>query len=138
MGFELKRKIYRLDFAGTGLDGLEIDMYGMSTKELMDLEELQEEGERSPEAGRKAMDFFTSKIKNWNRTEDDLPVPVTTDRLLELEPGDLMLAMEKYKEKISGVPGPLDSGSTSGSRWEGEPIPMAVPSIPLPNLSTPG
>jgi hypothetical protein len=137
MGFQLKRKTYLLDFKGTDLAGLEIRMQGMTTAEFIHLEELQEEGAKDSAKGLLLFQFLATKIVNWNlEDEDGEPIPVSGEALLQLEPGDIFMAMERYKEAVSGVPDPLEQTSPAGMRWEGEPIPMVAPSIPQPNLST--
>lgn len=141
MGFEKKHRIYDLDFTGTGLEGLTLKARGMTMREALDVgatfDVLNEIKEKVTEEQKvrihEALDFFASRIVEWDLEEDGVPVPVSGGALLDLDLTDTMLALAAWQDAVTDVPAPLEQRSNAGSKWEGEPIPMVIPSPSLPS-----
>lgn len=76
-GFKRKRKTYKLDFAGTEYDGLEVRVTGLTTGEYLELVSLSgptEEGDREIEG---MIRMFQKHLISWN-LEDDKGKPLDT------------------------------------------------------------
>jgi len=126
MGFEKKKRIYRLIFVGTDLEGLEIRIHGLTVGEVTEMEAM----ENNEEAGRRAMALFASKIVEWNLTDDGVPVPPSLEAVMGLEPRDVAAAMEQWKEQTTGVSGPLGQRSSDGPP-SAEALTLTAMSSPL-------
>jgi hypothetical protein len=141
MGFQKKHKIYDLDFTGTALEGLTLKARGMTMREALEVGGTfdvlnQIKDVVTPEQMAKiqdALDFFASRIVEWDLEEDGVPVPISGAALMELDITDTMLALAAWQDAVTDVPAPLEQRSSAGSKWEGEPIPMVIPSPSLPN-----
>lgn len=83
MGFQRKRKVYKLDFSGTEYDGLEVKVGGLTTGEYLELVGLSAPGNDDDETGRETermLRFFAAHLKSWNlEDEDGKPVPTSFD-----------------------------------------------------------
>lgn len=142
MGFERRRKTFRLDFTGTDLEGLEMDMLGMTISEMLEMDNLQATAAAGTPAEQKQkaielLEFISSKVVSWNLTENGEPVPVSKEALMELDSADFWLAAARWREAAEGVPAPLEQRSNGGKRWEGAPIPMDMSSVNPPPFSMP-
>lgn len=83
-GFKRKRKTYKLDFAGTEYDGLEVRVSGLTTGEYLELVSLSgptEEGDREVEG---MIRMFQRHLISWNlEDEDGTPVPTTYEAVAD-------------------------------------------------------
>lgn len=130
MGFKAKKKLYQLRFAdGHDLEGLEVTMSSVSMGTLL---KLQEVGDRADEVAKDMSQFrgiveiFAKAMIGWNLEDDfDRPIPVTVDAILDQDPDFIMAIILEWTKAISGVPDPLDAGSTSGERSLEAQLPMA-------------
>lgn len=83
MGFQRKRKVYKLDFAGTEYDGLEVKVGGLTTGEWLELVGLS--GSDEDDGGKETermLRFFADHLKSWNLEEDGEPVPTTFEGIV--------------------------------------------------------
>ncbi len=72
MGFKAPKKVYKLDFTGVeDLDGLLVEVGGLSTGRLMEMMKLIGIADKSPEAAGKLIDWFTEALVSWNLEDDD-------------------------------------------------------------------
>jgi len=141
MGFVRKRKLYQLDFTGTGLEGLTVNIRGMSVEEALQLSGLERlsrsEGgptEEDEAEIRRVFDFVASKIESWDLvTEEGEPVPVSGAEMMSWDAGDAFAAISAWQSAVMEPPAPLERRSSGGSTWQGPPIPMDVPSPNLPS-----
>lgn len=126
MGYRPPRKIYKLDFAGTEYEGLEVSMRGVTVGE-----ELEQESRRgTPGFGRYIFDLMASLLVEWNVEDDNgEPVPATRDGVLTQDSTMVQSILEALQAAVSGVPDPLPQSLPSG-----EPSP-AVSEIPMEALS---
>lgn len=136
MSFVRKRKIYDLDLTGTDLEGLTLQMYGMTIEESMTLSALREV-ENLPTDQQIAklpelFQFVAGKIHMWDlETADGTPVKPSAEELMSWDVSDAYAVIGRWQEKVESVPAPLERRSSGGTRLEVPPIPQ---DIPLPNL----
>lgn len=136
MGFKAKKKLYLLKFAdGHDLEGLEVTMSSVSMGTLL---KLQQMGDRADEVAKDMAQFhelvevFAGAMIGWNLEDDfDQPVPITVDGILGQDVDFIMAIILEWTKAISGVPDPLDAGSTSGPGSLEASLPMA-PLSPSP------
>ena len=111
-GFEPPGTGQRLDFSETAYAGLEVTMDAISLGDLLDIQELSEEGTGA--AAREMIARFARHLESWNVTRRGEPVPATLEGALSL---DAVFAAEIVHAWTSGVavaPPPLPGGSPSG------------------------
>jgi hypothetical protein len=147
-GFKPKRTLYRLDFTGTDLEGLEVTARGSSMAELLEvlegadgIESLKELDEKQ-DAGKVAAAMremvapFARKLHGWNLLDDDdQPVPASLDGLLTQELDFVVAVITAYGQAMTAAPPPLPASSASGgiSAEAGIPEAMAELSQSLPS-----
>ncbi len=142
MGFVRKRKLYAIDLTGTSLEGLDLVMCGLTVRESLTLSGLQDMAEapagEQAEKLRELFEFVAGKIARWNLEAENPdgtrePVAPSADELMSWDTGEAFAIIAAWQKAVEGVSDPLERRSSAGSRWEGEPIPMAIPSPSLPN-----
>jgi hypothetical protein len=135
-GFEAPRTIYKLDFEGTDLEGLEVRMRAGRLGDMLDPSNADIGLDIDPDnpsaedikAVRAKFEMIAEYLASWNLTEDGVPVPATIEGLMDQEPafvGRIFAAWQKAQVDVSG---PLPSSSTSTS-------PPDLSSIPTESLS---
>ena len=145
-GFKPSRTLYRLDFAGTDLDGLEITARGSSMAELLaimegadqaaELQELDGAKDAAVIAGRlrEMVAPFARKLHAWNLLDDDdEPVPASLDGLLSQELEFVVSVITAYSTSMTQAPPPLRAGSASGGISPEEQTTLAGLSSSLPS-----
>lgn len=145
-GYKPKRTIYKLDFSGTELEGLEVGARGSSMGEVLeilegadsisDLQELDEQADaaRIAEQLRAQIAPFARKLVSWNLLDDaDEPVPASLDGLLTQELGFIVTLITAYGKAMTQAPPPLPATSPSGSPSQEELATMASLSSSLPS-----
>lgn len=143
-GFKPRRTIYKLDFKGTDLDGLEVGARGASMGELLEilegadsigaLAELDEEADAGEIAAqlRETIAPFARKLVTWNLIDDDdEPVPASLDGLLTQELDFIVGLITAYGAAMTKAPPPLPATSPSGSPSPEELAQMAALSSSL-------
>jgi hypothetical protein len=118
-GFRLEPKQYNLDFEDPKLDGLQVQLTGMSMQEALDLDLLRfapwKGVEDNAERQRAIAETIVAHLAGWNLTEKDrTPTPPTADGLLSHDQEIQTAIVGAYGRAIRGVPAPLGSGSTNG------------------------
>ncbi len=119
MGFTPPRTVYRLDFEGTDLDGLEVRMYGGNLGQAFDFAGLVGVTERTATAEdvRLLLQQYAEiagHLKSWN-IDDARGEPVPADlegKTLELK--HVQAIAEAWQRAQVDVPGPLPSNSPDG------------------------
>ena len=130
-GFKPKRTLYRLDFDGTDLEGLEVTARGSSMGELLEvldgadgiegLKELDEKRDKAKiaDAMRQMVTPFARKLHSWNLLgDDDEPMPASVDGLLAQELDFVVSLISAYAKAMTQA-GPAlgkDSGSGGSSQ----------------------
>jgi hypothetical protein len=132
-GFRLEPKQYNLVFEDPALDGLQVQLTGMSLGQALEFDTLR----LAPWAGvednakraRATAETIAAHLVGWNLVEQDgSPTPLTADGLLSHD-GDVQRAIvTAYVQAVRGVPAPLDSESTPGEGVESLPTETLSPS----------
>lgn len=149
-GFKPKRTLYKLDFTGTDLEGLEITARRTSVDGLLELagiservDELKQLDENADvaEAVEKARQLFAPLAKvivSWNVVDDDdEPVPANLDGLLSQETDFISSLLDAYVTSMASAPPPLPAGSPSGTTSPEALTAAASLSSALPSSSPP-
>lgn len=147
-GFKPKRTLYKLDFSGTDLDGLEVTARGTSVGGLLELadvgsrlEELKglderAEGAQVREALRELFAPFAKVVVAWNVVDDDdEPVPASVDGFMSQEFDFITSIITSYVQAMTQAPPPLPGNSGSGTTSGEERAAMAALSSALPSSS---
>lgn len=132
MGFKAPRKVFRLTFADSEYEGLEVIARGASVGGMLDVQGLAADAVegRASGAGAGMIALFTESLVSWNLTDDDdQPIPATADGIRGLDIDFVMLLIRAWASHQTEVPDPLAEGSTSGEI-------SLVQSIPTETLST--
>lgn len=135
MAFQRKRKVYELDFTGTGLEGLTMKMRGMVMAEAFQLSSLRDMAEikdldQQMSAIRTLFEFVAERIISWDMIDENgESIEPTADALMSLDTADAFATLDAWQKAVEGVSAPLDNrssgGGTSGtSETDLPPLPM--------------
>lgn len=115
MGFQRKKKIYRLDFEGTEYDGLEVKVGGLTTGEFLELISLSAPGtEEGSNETEKMLRFFSSHLVGWNLEDEGVPVPATFDGVKTNELAMNQFIISAWTDALASVPEKLEKKSPGG------------------------
>lgn len=128
MGFQRKRRVYRLDFSETEYEGLEVRIQGLTTGEYLDLVTLSGSQDESNNETEKLLRMLSSHLISWNLQEDEEPVPTTFDGV---KANDLSMNMFIVDAWTNAMVKP--TASTEKKSLAGDP--SLVASIPTESLS---
>lgn len=133
-------RIYRLVFPDTDpvLPEVVIRLKSLSIAQFLNVQQLATAADRRgrEDAGPEQLknvtaavealaDILTERIVDWNLEEDDdTPVPVTRDEVLDFDPEAFMRVVEEWLDAVAGVSDPLPSTSSDGPPLEELSIPM--------------
>lgn len=119
MGFKAPRTIYRLDFEGTDLEGLDMRMRGGKLGDAFDVVQLVgvTEGTATAADVKLALSQYedlADHIIEWNLTDDaDQPIAPDLDGLKTLETRHVNMIAAAWQRAQVDVPAPLERGSKS-------------------------
>lgn len=139
-GYKNARKTYRLSFEDEDMDGLVIRARSLPMRKFLDMATfdkslLQDGAELSREDVKVLTDLFddfASVIIEWNLIDDDdQPIPVSCDSLLDQDPGWVLRVFMAWMQAIASVPTPLVQRSSVGTPFPEDSIPMAPQSTSL-------
>lgn len=120
MGFKAPRSIYRLDFEGTELAGLEIRMRGGKlgdTLAVAGLVGVTEENATAEDVKLALSQYqdLADHIVSWNlEDDDDQPIAPDLDGLATLETRHVNMIASAWQKAQVDIPAPLGRGSASG------------------------
>ncbi len=128
MGFQRKRKIYKLDFSETEYEGLEVEVSGLTTGEYLDFLVLSSGAEGTGNNSSETQEMLTmlaNHIVSWNlEDENGNAVPISFEGLKTNELSLNMLMVDSWVQAISGVSNDTGKESLPGSNPLVESIPM--------------
>jgi hypothetical protein len=125
MGYKRKRKIYRLDFAGTEYEGLEVRVRGLTTGEFLELVMLGAIDKESFKETEAMLKMLASHLVSWNLEDDDGElVPATYEGVKSNDLALNLLIVSAWTDAIGDVPAPLPNSSPSGEQFPVVSIPM--------------
>jgi hypothetical protein len=136
MGFEAPQKAYRLNFAETGLAGLEVTAGSLPLGEFLKVSELaaaKDDPQGAANSAKQLFETFAGSLLSWNLTRDGEPVPATYDGILGQDLDFMMKIVLAWVSAMADVDTPLPNGSSGGAASALEhSIPMApLSSSPL-------
>ena len=127
MGFQNKRKIFKLTFSDPESEGLEVRAKSPTMDDYLTLQ-----GMAGVEVGMQKFSeligLFAKSLLSWNVEDDGVPIPATLEGAKTLEPDFLLEIMDAWMDAVNGVDAPLGKPSEDGD-------PSLVASIPMEPLS---
>lgn len=114
MGFQRKRKVYKLDFAGTEYDGLEVRIRGLTTGEYLELVTLTGSTSEGSGETEKLLKLMSTHLDTWNLQEDDEPVPATFEGIRANDLAMNMRIIDAWTDAMVSVPASTEKKSQSG------------------------
>jgi hypothetical protein len=137
MGFRPDPTTYKLNFAGTDLDGLEVIMRSVSVKEFNEMLRLGVAGadtEKVVKANERVIEMFTRALVEWNlETQAGDAVPATKDGVLAQESRLVTRMIGAWQMALVTVPDPLPAASGSGATTPEASLDLASASRSLSN-----
>lgn len=140
MGYKAQRQVYKLVFDDEDMAGFVVRAFGMKFGEALDLGELAElDGKKvftaeDMERVRPVFDMFIRHVIEWNlEDDDDQPVPVTVDALLDNDMAWVMKVVDAWMRVATAVPAPLAKPSSDG---EPSPVPPLMMEALSPSLAS--
>jgi hypothetical protein len=150
--FVVKRKVFRITFEGTDLDGLVIRARSLPVGRLLELITMSgkvEQGATELDGDQLGavtglFDGFAEALVSWNleepvyddqgeETGESVQVPTTTAGMLSQDLDVVMRIVMSWLEAASGAAAPLGAGSNGGGTSPAPSIPMASPSPSPPS-----
>ncbi len=81
MGFQRKRKMYKLDFEGTEWDGLVVKLGGLTTGEYLDFVSVAGPTDDGDNQTAQMIQMLADHLMSWNLEDDGEPIPTTLEGL---------------------------------------------------------
>jgi len=125
VGFQSKKKAFRLKFADPEMAGLEVTARSLTTGQFLDLQASM--ADKADEGSvRRMIELLASRLESWNLEDEEtgMPVPATLDGILAQELDFTMAIINAWSEAVAGVSAPLAGGSNSGGTSPELSIPM--------------
>jgi hypothetical protein len=122
VGFQRKRKVYKLDFTGTEYEGLEVRVSGLTTGEYLDFlgGNVDEEDGASTDA---MLQMFARHLVSWNLEDEGVPVPATFEGLKTNDMPMNMLMIDAWTSALANVPESTAKKLNTGS----DPLVASIP-----------
>lgn len=124
MGFQRKRKVYKLDFEGTEWDGLVVKVTGLTTGEYLDFVSLTAAVDEDDNQTGDLVTMLAEHMVSWNLEEDNEPVPCTLEGLKANDVGMTMAIVRAWTSALSGVPEETEKKSPAGDSSLLDSIPV--------------
>lgn len=138
MGFKVPKRTIPLNFKGTELEGLEVNIKPLPLGEYLEfqkgfrrlVESSNEVTEEDEQFFIDTINCFAQVIDSWDlEDENGTPVPATRDGIMSLDSVFVIALLDAFMAAIEGVDEDLGKDSTSGPNLEG------LDSIPMEPLS---
>lgn len=143
MGFERKRKIFKLVFTGDeDLEGLEVYTRSLSVGQMLQLVKLADKAgmvdgdpetvdtdKLSPEnvaAVEAMLGYFAKALKSWNLEDNGKPVPATLKGVQDQDLDFILRLIGEWMSAIGGVSPSLGKASSSGPLFPAVSIPQVT------------
>jgi hypothetical protein len=133
MGYNPKRKIYKLVFEDEEMAGLEVRVRSFSIGTMLEVGELSDLMGRkiTPEDMPRVQKLFSvlaQALVSWNVEDDDgAPVPATLEGLTAQEDTFVFAVLSAWIDAVSGVSAPLPQTSSDGQ----SSLEASIPMVPL-------
>lgn len=121
MGFEAKKKRYKLTFEDEEMEGLEVTIKSTSMGNILRMAELDEMNPTKLTKEdivklREIFEIVSHAMVSWNLEEDGVPVPTTVESLLDQEPEFVITVIKAWTRAMTVVEAPLAQPSQDGSQ----------------------
>lgn len=126
MGFQRKRKVYKLDFDGTEYDGLEVKVSGLTTGEYLDIIGLAATGTEGSGETDAMLKMFARHLISWNLEDDNIPVPSTYDGIKSNDLTMNLFIINAWTDAIGNVPKDTGKELPDGESSLVASIPMEI------------
>ena len=133
MGFQRKRKVYKLDFSDTEYDGLEVKVSGLTTGEYLDIIALTASKDESSTETDAMLQMFARHLIFWNLEDDGEPVPSTYEGIKTNDLAMNLFIVNAWTDAIASVPKATGKESLSGDSSLVASIPTETLSVSLPS-----
>jgi hypothetical protein len=127
MGFQSKRKTFKLIFSDPESEGLEVKAKSPTMDDFLTLQGMAGVEVSMPKFAE-LIEIFGKSLTGWNVEDEGVPVPATVEGARTLEPEFLLEIMDAWMDAVNGVDVPLEQPSEDGG-------PSLVASIPMEALS---
>lgn len=133
MGFQRKRKIYKLDFAETEYEGLVVQVSGLTTGEYLDFLVLSSatptaDANASGNETHTMLEMLARHLVSWNLLdEDEAPVAANFDGVKANDLAMNLRIIDAWIGAISGVPEATEKKSLPGD----SPLMVSIPAETL-------
>lgn len=119
MGFRIKRKVFRLHFKDSDLEGLEVLARSLNTGQFLEMEQAKAEraegGKRGKGGTERMLELFAEQLVSWNaEDEDGVPVPATMEGIRSQDLDLSLKIIDAWTDAIAGVGAPLPETSSAG------------------------
>lgn len=128
MAFQRKRKVYRLDFAGTEYEGLVVRVHGLTTGEYLELVTLTGSTGESNGETEQLLKLFSTHLIAWNLEEDGVPVGTNFEGVASNDLAMNLFIIGAWTDAMVSVSSDTEKKSLAGD-------PSLVASIPTETLS---
>lgn len=127
MGFQRRRKVYKLDFSGTEYEGFEVRVSGLTTGEYLDIVGAAATDQNSKET-QTMLRLFAKHIVSWNlEDEDGDSVPPSYEGVKSMEFTMVMFVINAWTDALVTVPDGVGKESKNGA----SPLVASIPTESL-------
>jgi len=137
MGFQRKKKKYKLRFEDPELEGFEVVMGSLSIGEFTELTDAftaAQAGQGAAEGVTGLLEKFAASIDSWNlEDEKGEPVPTTFDGVKTQDMDFIMQVVVAWMDAIAGVDPTSRASANGGGILPEVSLPMEKLSVSLPN-----
>jgi hypothetical protein len=131
MGYQRKRKLFKLTFEDPEMAGLEVYAHSTSLENILGLIDLAKVGDKFDVKDLSKLDelfeVFIGALKEWNlEDEEGVPVPPTLAGLKGQDMDFILEMVMAWMEAVVSVSRPLKRKSSSGDQSPEASIPMDV------------
>lgn len=121
-GYRVESPTYNLKFEG--LEGLEVNIKGLNTGQMMELWEDKSDSSTS-ESSKETLLRFSAALISWNiEDENGVPIPATLEGIKSLDVSFVLTMVNGWTTALSGVDTDLGKDSDSGEQFQEASIPM--------------
>lgn len=129
MGYEHQRKVFKLLFADTEMEGLEVQVHSTSMGAILEMAELDNINslkmtKEDMAKLRQVFEILSSNMVSWNLEEAGSPVGTSIDDLLAQDPEFIFSIIKAWTRAMTQVEVPLAKPSNDGGQFQEQSIPM--------------
>lgn len=124
MGFERKKKQFKLKFPDPDMEGLVVLASSPSMDTFVAISNMAGQQATTAELNQ-MLEMFCDSLVEWNLEEKGVPVPATIEGLRTQDPEFCLDIIDAWMDAVQGVPdAPLGTPSQDGEQFPEASIPM--------------